>query len=63
MTTNIKPYYDPLSHFLCLLSNCKFPAYSACSFVTTDINPYYDSFIRWQFWALYKQARCNIGLL
>lgn len=26
------------------------------SFVTTDINPYYDSFIRWQFWTLHKQV-------
>ncbi|GAB4822876.1 hypothetical protein N2152v2_009922 [Parachlorella kessleri] len=27
------------------------------SFVTTDINPYYDSFIRWQFWNLYSQGK------
>lgn len=27
------------------------------AFITTDMNPYYDSFVRWQFWTLYKQAR------
>lgn len=26
------------------------------SFVTTDINPFYDSFIRWQFWTLYRRG-------
>lgn len=26
------------------------------AFVTTDLNPYYDSFVRWQFWTLYKQV-------
>jgi leucyl-tRNA synthetase len=26
------------------------------AFVTTDMNPYYDSFVRWQFWTLYKQV-------
>jgi leucyl-tRNA synthetase len=24
------------------------------SFITTDMNPYYDSFVRWQFWTLYR---------
>jgi hypothetical protein len=27
------------------------------SFITTDMNPYYDSFVRWQFWTLYRQVR------
>eukprot|EP00879_Flechtneria_rotunda_P018430 GHRR01019333.1.p1 GENE.GHRR01019333.1~~GHRR01019333.1.p1 ORF type:complete len:538 (+),score=194.02 GHRR01019333.1:1032-2645(+) len=27
------------------------------SFITTDMNPYYDSFVRWQFWTLYRQGR------
>ena len=27
------------------------------AFITTDMNPYYDSFVRWQFWTLYKQVR------
>lgn len=27
------------------------------SFVTTDINPYYDSFVRWQFWTLYNKGK------
>lgn len=27
------------------------------SFITTDMNPYYDSFTRWQFWTLKRQAR------
>lgn len=26
------------------------------SFITTDVNPYYDSFVRWQFNTLRKQA-------
>ncbi|KIZ04294.1 leucyl-tRNA synthetase [Monoraphidium neglectum] len=26
------------------------------AFITTDMNPYYDSFVRWQFWTLYKQV-------
>ena len=28
------------------------------SFITTDVNPYYDSFIRWQFEVLRRQVRC-----
>ena len=27
------------------------------SFITTDVNPYYDSFIRWQFEVLRRQVR------
>lgn len=27
-----------------------------CSFITTDVNPYYDSFVRWQFEVLHKQV-------
>eukprot|EP00877_Chromochloris_zofingiensis_P006950 jgi/Chrzof1/2508/Cz11g18070.t1 len=27
------------------------------SFITTDMNPYYDSFVRWQFWTLRKQQK------
>ena len=30
------------------------------SFVTTDINPYYDSFVKWQFWTLYNKV-CRRG--
>lgn len=26
------------------------------SFITTDVNPYYDSFVRWQFNTLKKQV-------
>jgi hypothetical protein len=26
------------------------------SFITTDMNPFYDSFVRWQFWTLYRQV-------
>lgn len=26
------------------------------SFITTDVNPYYDSFVRWQFEVLHKQV-------
>jgi len=29
------------------------------SFITTDMNPYYDSFVRWQFWTLKKQVSSN----
>jgi leucyl-tRNA synthetase len=29
------------------------------SFITTDMNPYYDSFVRWQFWTLKKQVGCS----
>ena len=28
------------------------------SFITTDVNPYYDSFIRWQFEVLRRQVLC-----
>ena len=28
------------------------------SFITTDVNPYYDSFIRWQFEVLRRQVGC-----
>lgn len=31
------------------------------SFVTTDYNPYYDSFIRWQFYKLKKAEKINYG--
>ncbi len=27
------------------------------SFITTDVNPYYDSFVAWQFWTLYKAGK------
>ena len=27
------------------------------SFITTDVNPYYDSFVRWHLTTLYKQGR------
>jgi len=27
------------------------------SFITTDANPYYDSFVRWQFWTLYRLGK------
>eukprot|EP00878_Enallax_costatus_P044083 GHUV01052265.1.p1 GENE.GHUV01052265.1~~GHUV01052265.1.p1 ORF type:complete len:124 (-),score=23.70 GHUV01052265.1:232-603(-) len=27
------------------------------SFITTDMNPFYDSFVRWQFWTLYRQGK------
>uniref|UniRef100_A0A383W6K7 leucine--tRNA ligase n=1 Tax=Tetradesmus obliquus TaxID=3088 RepID=A0A383W6K7_TETOB len=27
------------------------------SFITTDMNPYYDSFVRWQFWTLKRQGK------
>ena len=30
------------------------------SFITTDVNPYYDSFIRWQFEVLRRQVRYPI---
>lgn len=32
------------------------PPHSSRSFITTDVNPYYDSFVRWQFEVLHKQA-------
>lgn len=41
-------------------------AFGACidwrrSFVTTDINPYYDSFVRWQYNTLKAQDRFTFG--
>ncbi|KAG2427994.1 hypothetical protein HXX76_011980 [Chlamydomonas incerta] len=27
------------------------------SFITTDVNPYYDSFVAWQFWTLYRAGK------
>ena len=29
--------------------------------MTTDVNPYYDSFVRWQFEVLHKQVRAGGG--
>lgn len=31
------------------------------SFITTDANPYYDSFVRWQFRRLYARGRIQFG--
>jgi leucyl-tRNA synthetase len=31
------------------------------SFITTSINPYYDSFIRWQFRLLNERGRVKFG--
>ena len=31
------------------------------SFITTDVNPYYDSFIRWQFNQLYQRSKVLFG--
>lgn len=31
------------------------------SFVTTDINPYYDSFVRWQFLTLKERNKIKFG--
>lgn len=31
------------------------------SFVTTDLNPYYDSFVRWQFHKLRKMEKIQFG--
>lgn len=32
------------------------------AFITTDMNPFYDSFVRWQFWTLYKQVGAGVGV-
>eukprot|EP00301_Raphidiophrys_heterophryoidea_P022998 c7009_g1_i1.p1 GENE.c7009_g1_i1~~c7009_g1_i1.p1 ORF type:complete len:1146 (+),score=341.15 c7009_g1_i1:104-3541(+) len=31
------------------------------SFITTDVNPYYDSFIQWQFWTLKRLDKVKFG--
>jgi leucyl-tRNA synthetase len=31
--------------------------YRCCSFITTDVNPFYDSFVRWQFHTLLKAGK------
>jgi len=31
------------------------------AFITTDANPYYDSFVRWQFKHLYERKRVQFG--
>lgn len=31
------------------------------SFVTTDVNPYYDSFVRWQFLTLKERNKIKFG--
>ena len=31
------------------------------SFITTDANPYYDSFIRWHFKNLYERGKIKFG--
>lgn len=40
----------------CGLSSSE-PPWAPRSFVTTDINKYYDSFIQWQFWTLHEQVQ------
>ncbi len=32
------------------------------SFITTDVNPYYDSFIRWQFEVLRRQVGVSVSV-
>lgn len=31
------------------------------SFITTDVNPYYDSFVRWQFLTLKERNKIKFG--
>ena len=31
------------------------------SFITTDMNPYFDSFVRWQFTRLHEQGKIKFG--
>lgn len=31
------------------------------SFITTDVNPYYDSFVRWQFETLHDIGKVKFG--
>jgi leucyl-tRNA synthetase len=31
------------------------------TFITTDANPYYDSFVRWQFFKLKEQGKVLFG--
>lgn len=31
------------------------------SFITTDVNPYYDSFVRWQFLRLRERGKVEFG--
>ena len=31
------------------------------SFITTDVNPYYDSFVKWQFWRLKEKKKIEFG--
>jgi len=31
------------------------------SFITTDVNPYYDSFVRWQFLTLKDRGKIKFG--
>ena len=31
------------------------------SFITTDVNPYYDSFVRWQFDTLKERGKIKFG--
>lgn len=31
------------------------------SFITTDVNPFYDSFVRWQFLTLKERKKIKFG--
>ena len=31
------------------------------TFVTTDVNPFYDSFVRWHFWTLKDGGKVKFG--
>ncbi|KAL3880632.1 hypothetical protein ACJMK2_032856 [Sinanodonta woodiana] len=31
------------------------------TFITTDVNPYYDSFVKWQFWKLKEKNKVQFG--
>ena len=50
------------SYCICLLETLMhFQVDWRRSFVTTDVNPYYDSFVRWQFLTLKERNKIKFG--
>ncbi|CAJ0950198.1 unnamed protein product [Ranitomeya imitator] len=46
---------------LCLMRKCNRHVDWRRSFITTDVNPYYDSFVKWQFLTLRERNKIKFG--
>ena len=47
---------------LCVIRDCKYMQVDwRRSFITTDANPYFDSFVRWHFETIHKRNKVKFG--